>query len=336
MRYLILFLSITATLLLAAGCGEEPVNEAPGGGGAPTSGSTSQAQGTPPGTSSTTDSVVVIDFESLSAYFSRPWCCSLVSVTFPFNGDGFTVTNLNPSRLGNFPTAYFYGVRPNTPGWTGSIALFISPGGTAVLTKDDGHAFDVQSIDLTGVKFFGSAHVAFTGERADGSTVSATFTTPFRAFGMRTYKFFGFNDLVSLSWEDANPSVASQFDNIVIGPTGIAVGLDVKPGSDSNPVNLRSHGAIPVAIMGSDSFAASSVDTGTLAFGPGGAAPMDRNGGSLEDVNDDGIPDLVSHYRTQDAGLGSGDTQACVTGATVAGRDLRGCDAITMIGHGRQ
>jgi hypothetical protein len=120
-------------------------------------------------------------------------------------------------------------------------------------------------------------------------------------------------------------------------PPALPVDLDIKPGSDSNPIRRSGRGNLPVAILGSQTFDAMDVDVTTLAFGPGAAAPahdltkLSLFADHLRDVDGDGFTDLVSHYRTQEAGVSPNDAEACITGDLLDGTPFEGCDTIRVV-----
>ena len=115
----------------------------------------------------------------------------------------------------------------------------------------------------------------------------------------------------------------------VRGPeTTLNVNIDIKPGSFPNSINLKSKGNVPVAILSSPTFDATTVDRGTVVFA---GAPALSIGGSPEDVNGDGLLDLVLHFSTQSLNLKSGDTEACLTGKTLSGQEFEGCDSVKIV-----
>jgi hypothetical protein len=116
-------------------------------------------------------------------------------------------------------------------------------------------------------------------------------------------------------------------------PTATHVSIDVKPGSDTNPITLGSNGVVPVAVLSSDTFDASKVDPSSVCFGDA-EVPAERDcseahgTGHSADVNTDGKLDLLLHFETQQTGIDAGDTSACLTGRTVDGSSIEGCDSI--------
>lgn len=70
--------------------------------------------------------------------------------------------------------------------------------------------------------------------------------------------------------------------------------VDIKPGSDINPVNVKSQGVLPAALLGSDTFDVRDVDPASVRLE--GIAPLRS---SYEDVTMDGLEDLTLKFSTQ-------------------------------------
>lgn len=92
------------------------------------------------------------------------------------------------------------------------------------------------------------------------------------------------------------------------------------------PVNPRSQGKIPVAILSTLTFnAVTDLDIKSLTFGhTGNEASLAFCNAAGEDVNDDGLADLVCHFNTELAGFKAGDSTAVLKGKTFTGRMVQG------------
>jgi len=109
--------------------------------------------------------------------------------------------------------------------------------------------------------------------------------------------------------------------------------IDIKPGSDPNPINLGSEGFIPVAILTTASLDAADMDQASITL-QGAVARVKGNSGnigSFEDVDGDGDVDLVVQFPTADLQLTEADTEAVLDGFTLAGTLLVGVDAIIVV-----
>jgi len=90
---------------------------------------------------------------------------------------------------------------------------------------------------------------------------------------------------------------------------------------------------VPVAILSTASFDATEVDpyTVTLSSAPvklrGKGTPMC----SSQDVNMDGIMDMIVHVDTSALALSATDTVAVLEGKTLGGKSIRGRDMVRIV-----
>jgi len=110
--------------------------------------------------------------------------------------------------------------------------------------------------------------------------------------------------------------------------------IDIKPGSDPNCFNINSHGVIPVAILGTDTFDVSNIDQSTLSFGGLDVRIRGNKWPScgLEDTNGDGLLDLVCQFQDNPDYWSAGDSDyATLTGELLNGTPFEGVDSICVV-----
>jgi hypothetical protein len=131
------------------------------------------------------------------------------------------------------------------------------------------------------------------------------------------------------------------------------VSFDIKPGSCPNPINGKSKGVLPVAVLGTDEFDVTVINTASLRLGTGMsndvAYPIRH---SYEDVGapfignvvnclscgedgPDGYLDLTLKFRTQEVfsiiGNTSGDITLVIHGALTDGTEFEGEDIVITV-----
>ena len=134
---------------------------------------------------------------------------------------------------------------------------------------------------------------------------------------------------------EGNVYVADRNNNRIqkFAPPYIEVTIDIKPGSYPNSINLGSHGNVPVAILGSADFDATSIDPLSVALA-GAGVKMKGKGTpmySFDDVNGDGIMDMIVHVETEALELTTYDEDAVLEGMTYDGKRIKGVDSVRIV-----
>jgi probable HAF family extracellular repeat protein len=122
----------------------------------------------------------------------------------------------------------------------------------------------------------------------------------------------------------SNPDVKSFLLHPILG-----VAVDIRPGgSKPAPIDLKSHGKLPVGIYGSPEFNVLEIlpETVTLAQTP-------ARSWKVTDLDGDEIEDLLLHFSTQSLQIDANTQQVRLDGRTTHGQYIRGFDYIKVVGQ---
>jgi hypothetical protein len=122
----------------------------------------------------------------------------------------------------------------------------------------------------------------------------------------------------------------------VIAHCVLPIEVDVKPGNANNTIAPKAKGKVPVAVLSSANFDARNLDPRTIRMNS--SLPNVRlklNGSSqvsLQDVNSDGLQDLLVHIEIQTLQLsGETDVSVVLVGDTFGGARVRGTDVVRIV-----
>jgi hypothetical protein len=118
--------------------------------------------------------------------------------------------------------------------------------------------------------------------------------------------------------------------------SAVLTSIGLPGGSTSTPLNLKSRGVLPYALVSTPTFDALVVDPSTISLGDPetghSAAPLSW---AREDVNGDGLADLLLRFRTTDlvrSGAATPDTARLVlTARTGAGQSVIGTTGVRIV-----
>jgi len=147
-------------------------------------------------------------------------------------------------------------------------------------------------------------------------------------------------------WIGSKTSEVQQvtITSVLNDPTLQAVNIDIKPGTFPNTTNCKNTSDnIPVALLSSATFDATTVNVNDVRFGKLGteASELHRNKGQAvthgaEDLNGDGLLDRIFHFTQRDTGFSCNDipigqSQTTVFGyLKVLGKAIAGADTLTI------
>jgi hypothetical protein len=197
----------------------------------------------------------------------------------------------------------------------------------------------VENVQVVGEMARGGIYrsVAF-----DGISCDAFSDTRFSCFA-DTLPVLG--AVITITLEALEPGTTERFLDVAAGEeeslnvaflttvqrSFLPVTIDIQPGDAVGAIRHGRPGRIPVAIYSTPEFnTVAEINPMTLTFGRTG----DENSWiacNSEDVNGDGLVDLICFFDPRAAGFQVGDTEGILKGQTYSGEDVQGSDAVRIV-----
>ena len=205
-----------------------------------------------------------------------------------------------------------------------STLTLIPPNGGAVTKNLDNFALDDGSvcgwdarIDNVNLPSDGTYYIAVTGSPDDVLDANTVVLGPPGANSYGAYRL-----LVSRA---------------AAAPPTTHMNIEVRPGSgEVIPLNPNAKGTLPVALLSSSIFNALTVDLPSVRFGATGKEEsLVRCNREGNDVNGDGLLDLICHFDNQKANFQVGDVQGFVSG-TNGGKAFEGQGYLKVVAGKRR
>ncbi len=189
------------------------------------------------------------------------------------------------------------------PGWKGGAGSPERPHMQAAYCLMKGlEAFDIRELDVSGGPFdwFDEMSTAIIGAQVFGEPLGD---------GYWDYDYWG-DEILATEW------ALLTLEKVAPPPPAIEVSVDIKPGSCPNPLNVKSKGVLPVAILGTEEFDVSIIDPASVKLTLNGngdgevlplrwayedvATPFEGELCDCHDYNGDGYMDLTLKFKIQE------------------------------------
>jgi hypothetical protein len=196
-------------------------------------------------------------------------------------------------------------------------------------------SFDYPEASATaamGINNSGTIVGQYTLAGEHGFSLSGTNFTTLNPPGAGNVNANGINDEGTIVGEYLDMSLQIHGFVAVLNPEPVSI--DIKPGDETNRINLNEHGVIPVAILDSADLDVNEINPSSLSLQGLSLKMVGKTNRLLthfEDIDGDGYTDLIAQFEDSDGWAGSGDGYATITGSLYDGTPIEGIEIICIV-----